>query len=77
MGRERTSWFRGIACLALLALVGVSLVSLAGCTAHPNRHRHCNPDGSITYYRFHRDYTNVANCRTIYHPNAHYYHCHY
>lgn len=77
MNREKKNWVRGFACLALLALVGVSLVSLAGCTSRPSQHRHCNPDGSITYYRFHRDYTQQATCRTIYHPNAHYYHSHH
>ena len=61
--------------IILLLLVVPTLV-LSGCGGS-RRHRHCNPDGSITYYRFHRDHTHECVCRSIYHPNCHYYHAHY
>lgn len=56
---------------ALLAATAV----LPGCGS--SRHHHHNPDGSYSYYRFHRDHTSECSCRNVYHPSSHYYHAHY
>ena len=63
-------------CAVFLMIAALATLTLPGC-GRRYHHSHYNPDGSVSYYRFHRDYTHECVSRTIYHPNCHYYHGHY
>lgn len=62
--------------ILLMATLGLALTLLPGCGSRRTHHHH-NPDGSYSYYRFHRNHTKECSCRNVYHPSSHYYHAHY